>query len=550
MNILVIVPRFAEKGKYYNFPYGLGYVSASLKQAGFNVSCLNLCHEADDLKPAISKSITRNNIDIVCTGGMSIHWELVDNVLNVIKEINPDITTIVGGALVTSDVELALENMQIDYGVIGEGEETIVELMGALCDNTEALNIQSTAHRDSNNVVIINESRPPISDLDSIPFPDYEGLGFGDWLEIDEILKGGITGLLYDYDKPQYTAEISASRSCPFKCTFCFHPLGNKYRQRSLDNVFKEIEYLQEKYKINSLLILDELFSSNEERIIEFTERIKKTGLPWSAQWRADNINEHILKTLKDSNVCILGIGVESMSDTVLSSMKKRTTKAEIERAFKMCENVGVRCGGNIILGDVAETMDTIHESVSWWEEHPEYDINMRHIIAIPNSPIWQHALKNGLIKNKLEFIKAGFPVINLTSIPDKEFFGNKNKLDIEFILNKKLLSGDVLKSEIIDTNSENKPVYQFDVNCPRCAKISTYKYSKWSDLPYSVVLCKHCNKKLKISTRKIVNGTLINEILSVIMLYFYAYYWVYFRKYEHIRRVVSFVRKLMGVKV
>ena len=544
MNILIVVPKFANKGEYYSFPFGLGYVSSSLKHAGFNVSCLNLCHESDDVKIAISKSVHQNNIDIICTGGMSIHWVLIENMLNDIKEISQNLITIVGGAIITADPTFSLENLQVDYGVIGEGEETIVELMTTLNDNRDVSKVRGISYRNLINDIIINEPRPPISDLDSLPFPDYEGLGFGEWLSTYESSSGNRSGILYDYDKPRIRADVIASRSCPYNCTFCYHPLGNKYRKRSLDSFFNEVEYLIKMYKINTLMVQDELFSLNEDRINEFTERIKKYGLQWSAQCRADNISIPLLKKLKDSNIMFLLLGIESMNDTVLLSMKKRLSKAQIEDAFEMSSQVGVRCIGNIIIGDPVETIETMNDSLSWCKEHPECDIEIRYIKTIPDSALWQYALKNGIIKDKLEFIKAGFPVINLTSIPDKKFFRKKNKIEINTTLFKNMMSGKVQKSVTLPGTS----IYKFDVSCPVCKRISTYKHPNWTYLPHTIIICKHCFKRFKVPTYKITNETIIKQLQSTILAYSYAYYKVYFYKYNFIRKIAYRVHNLMKV--
>ena len=434
-NFLFVVPRFAKKNEYYIFPYGLGYVISNLKKNGFNVFILNLCHYEESIEELLSAKIKNHDIDVVCTGGISHHWAEIDDVINTVKKINPRIITVVGGAIITSDIQLALENMQIDFGVVGEGEETLVELADALCNNKDFKQIKGIGFQDADKKFILNDPRPPIKDLDSFPFPDYEGLEFDKWLEIDWVEQPSFQGLLFDLNNKQRLVEINTSRSCPYNCTFCFHPLGNKYRQRSLDNVFKEIDFLKEKYDVTLINILDELFSANEERISEFANRIKKYNVKWMAQWRVDNINEGIIKKVKDSNIINVGLGVESFSDIVLTSMKKRITKAEIEQAYKVCDKVGVRVGSNIIFGDIAETEETIKESMDWWKSHPQYNITLQFIKAVPDSEIWQYAIKSGLINDKKKFVLNKFPIINLTKIEDKKFHKFKREIyEINFL--------------------------------------------------------------------------------------------------------------------
>lgn len=561
MNILLVVPRFVENGKYYNFPYGLGYVSACLKEANFNVHCLNLCHHDEDIKTILSTYINKFNIDIIFTGGMSIHWNIIEELLNIIKIIDHNIITVAGGAIVTADPEHAINNLQIDYGIIGEGEITSVELVTALIEKenfetNQTNNIKQiyTMHSvdgiiyKENNCLVITTKRSPIDNLNLIPYPDYEGLEFDKWIEIDEILRGGLTGLFFDIDNKMRPAEINTSRSCPYNCTFCFHPLGNKYRQRSLDNVFKEIDYLIEKYDINMLLILDELFSNDTNRILDFTKRIKKYNIFWNAQWRVDNINEEILKELKKSNFTTLGLGLESVSDIVLTSMNKHTTKEKINKSYELCVKNKITPGGNIILGDVAETKETMMESINWWKEHPEYNVNVRHIIALPNSKIWQHCLSTGLIKDKTQFIKDGFPVINMSKIDDETFFKIKKQIDIEDIVNKHLIKGKVLSSQKINIRKTEKSIYEFVVKCPICKETSIYKYTKFTHLPYAIVLCKCCYKRIKISSRKAFKTSFTTHIKSILLLRIYVFYWLNLRQYNSIRNLVKFVREKINM--
>lgn len=546
LNILFIVPKFANQGQYYSFPYGMGYVIASMKRHGFTVSCLNTCHNNAPLENQIKEKISKKNIDIVCTGGMSAHWNLIRDVVTCIKDIKPAAITIVGGAIITSDPELALKNIPIDYGIVGEGEETCPELVDALIQDKNILSVKGIVFvRDSR--VILTEQRPPIKDLNSLPFPDYEALEFEKWLEIETVEKGGLTGLLFNIDERPRVAEISASRSCPFKCTFCFHPLGNVYRQRSLDNVFEEIEYLKQRYNISLLNVLDELFSSDESRVREFVRRINILGIYWNAQMRVDTVTVSLLKALKDSKLIIMGLGVESLSDTVLNSMNKRITKTQIEHAYNLCSSMGVRTGSNIIFGDVAETEQTIKESMTWWHNHREHDLNIRFLLAIPNSHVWKYAIKNGKIKNKLKHIIDMFPVVNLTQIEDTKFnkiYNNIIRAEFRF---KYFTLGNVLSSERTIAKYNGKTLYRFSVQCPYCHQISVYEYYRYTSNQYSIVLCKHCYKRLKIPSKLAFIELFYRSIITFLYHKLYEIYWFDLRKYKPFRTFVQKTRNILS---
>lgn len=123
-----------------------------------------------------------------------------------------------------------------------------------------------------NDKLNITKPRDEIKDLDSIPFPDYKGFGF-------EKIMNAVASLVGINETN--TITTITSRSCPFSCTFCFHSSGKKYRQRSLDNFFEELDYLVQEYGVKYIFIADELFAYNMERVKEFCDRIKKYDIKW-----------------------------------------------------------------------------------------------------------------------------------------------------------------------------------------------------------------------------------------------------------------------------
>lgn len=522
----------------------MGYVISYMKHKGFNVFCLNLCHYPGSIETLLAEAIQKNNIDVICTGAMSYYWNEIQEILLASRKEKPDIQTVVGGAIITADPELAMTNLPIDFGIIGEGEETSAELSAILCNGGDLSTVNGLIYYSENKQLIRTAQRSPILDLDKLPFPDYEALEYDRFLSIKWITQPAIGGLYFDIFEEQRLCEIVTSRSCPFNCTFCYHPLGNKYRQRSLENVFKEIEYLVDRYKIKIFNILDELFSVNEKRIYEFSHKIKEYHVKWLAQWRANTVNEEVLTALKDSGLLMLGIGMESMNDAILKSMNKKVTKAQIEHAYDLCLKAGVRAGGNIIIGDPQETEKTIQESLEWWKKHPEYEVYLGFLLAVPDSPVWKYALENHLIKDKLEFIKNKFPIINLTKINNKKFNRIKRKLSIYSLTLKYLMRGTVLSTKK-EGIYNNKQVYTFNVRCESCNHVSSYTYFKFTSTPYSVLLCKKCFKRIKIKTKGAFPEE-YNAITGFLFHYAFILYVVFLKEWNFFRKIGAAVKNLL----
>ena len=332
-NFLLIAPRYIQwLGQYYEFPIGLAYISSALKTEGYQVTCLNLNHYDGTVESLIEKSIKEHQIDIVCTGGLSIHFNKIKLILNVVKAIDPNIMSILGGGIISSDPHTIMNALKPDFGVIGEGEVTIRELASCLDRPAYYETIEGLVYFNQNGSLIKNPARKPIKNLGTIPYPDYQGF------EIETYLARQMPNdeyHMYPFDNPR-VIPVTASRSCPYKCTFCYHPLGNVYRQRPLDDLFDEIELLKSRYQVNILSIVDELFSINDERIEEFCARIKSLNLRYLVQMRVDSVNTSTLKMLKNSGCIAISYGLESASNTILKSMKKFTTLSMIEKTLAL----------------------------------------------------------------------------------------------------------------------------------------------------------------------------------------------------------------------
>ena len=542
MNFGLVMPKYVLKGQSYEFNYGLSIISACLKQRKYNVFCLNLNHYDEPVKQQINEFITSNNIDVIATGGMSIHYNQINEILKATKEINPNIITITGGSIVTSNPKIVCWGIKyLDYGVIGEGEETIIELADALTNKKDVSSIKGLSYF-VHDKYIFTEERQPISNLDTAPFPDREGFEYETYMKY---VNKSSSCFLSIMDTIKY-GSIMTARSCAFACTFCYHYHLSKYRQRSLDNVFQEIDYLVKTYNINFLAISDEMFAYDKKRMYDFAIRIKPYNIKWWINLRVPNVNKEILETLKDSGLFMVSYGIESMNDDVLKSMKKHITRKQIETALKLTYEANLGIQGNIIVGDIAETEETFKESITFLREHPEYGLNIVMIRTYPFAGIYKYAVANGLIKDEFKHMVNGFPLINLTKMSDKKY--KEISIFVEnFEENLSYHTRDILiSSKITSKTSTNKNLYTFKIKCPKCNEISEYKNFSQPDFkPHFVILCKKCFIRLKIETQKVYsqNYSLYDKIISSVQTnirkrvnsnrcFFYLYYFL--RELKH----------------
>lgn len=412
-NQLIIMPRFVDVvGDWYYFQLGIAYVSASLKKHGFNIFNLNLNTTEGEVEDILRAFIQENNIEIVSTGGITAHYKSIRKILDTVKEINPEIITIVGGGIISSDPEsamMALEN--VDYGIIGEGELTSCELSEALENGRDVSKIQGIIYK-KNGQLYQTEVRKEIADLDALPFPDYKGFDFDKTLSLESNL--------YDRNEKNSIVMIS-SRSCPFRCTFCFHTSGQKFRQRSVDNFFEELDLLLKDYKIRYIYISDELFTYNKDRVVEFCKRIKSYGITWGIQARVTDITEELVQILKDANCITIALGIESADNHILKSMKKYITIEQTAKALEIIYASGIHIAGGFIFGDVEETFETATNTLNWWKNNTKYGLGLNFITTYPGTELYKHAIKNNIIKDPVQFIRDGSPTVNVSKMTKEE---------------------------------------------------------------------------------------------------------------------------------
>ena len=481
MNYLIVVPRIINKtGDFYMFPQGLAYISAALGKAGFNLFKLNLNHIETTVEEALRATIIDNDIDVIMTGGLTGQYGAIQTIISEANRIKDDIINIIGGGIITSSPEYAMEaicNSQI--GVIGEGELIIEEICTTLEEGGDISNVPGVIYyRDGE--LIRSQGKPTPVNVNSVPIPDYDGLG------LDKLLEStpNIIGM-----SDENTFPIITSRGCPFSCTFCFHPSGMKYRQRDLDNVFEEIDLLREKYNIEYLSVQDELFGFNMDRVREFCERIKPYNMKWWAQFRVTQITEELVELLKGSNCAAIGLGIESADDRILESMNKKIKLENIENALDLVYNAGLGIQGNLIFGDPEETIESVRNSLDWWKRNSKYGLQLSLIVTYPGTGIFKYAVDKGLITDPVQHIKDSCPTIKLSKMSDKEYTWMVE--EILSLQRASLTTPQKIESYQIDYNHANMDL---DGYCNSCEEKNS-----WKEIRFFIsesISCKRCGRR------------------------------------------------------
>lgn len=484
MNYLIVCPKFVEsKSDYYPFPVGIAYINASLKLVRNTVYQLNLNYKQNIFK-ALKEKIINNKIDCIAIGGTSLMYNHINEVMKYAKQIKPDIITIVGGGLITAAPEVAMKGLTAtDIGVIGEGEYTIRELADVLENGADLSQVDGIIYRRLNGELVKTKERGDIQDLDALPFPDYDGFDY-------ERGHDDFDESIISHNKFLIEKSICASRSCPYNCTFCFHTCGKSYRMRSLDNIFKEIDWLVEKYNIKYLMIADELFVCYKDRVMEFCDRIKKYNIKWRTSARVDTISPEILAKLKESGCYQVGFGIESASNEILKGMKKHITIEQIEYAFEQSRKANLQTVGGFLFGDKNETFDSFKRTLDYWEKHDSYDLGCYRVIVLPGSELYKYALENGYIKDELKYWEAGFPYFNLTKMSDDEYLTCLYMMDD--ILARKIYYPEQYR--LLNIDLDNK-IIDMEVICKSCGNTYTVQENEFTGDYIFSYYCPNCGQ-------------------------------------------------------
>jgi len=346
------------------------------------------------------------------------------------KEFNPNILTVIGGPLISSDGERIIKNQYMDVAVQGEGEITFLELIKSFEEEIGFRDIKGAIYKEGNKV-IKNPPRELIQDLDSLPFPARHLLDMEWYSKKNSMIRGCW----------MRTTSLMGARGCPFKCIFCASPktLGNSVRLRSPDNVLDEIEELISKYKIEAIKATEDVFTHDIKWVNEFCDKIieRKLDIKWDCQSRvnASAINLETLKKMRKAGCIQVEFGVESGSQKVLNTIKKGVVIEQTIEAFDLCREAGIRSMANFIIGHPYETYEDIEKTKQLARrikaDYPEFFIST----PLPGTEMYEMAEKNGWLKKGKIFYgrEAGEHITMECNFSTKELLRLRRELYDEF---------------------------------------------------------------------------------------------------------------------
>lgn len=347
-------------------PLSLLYMGATLEQAGYDVSIVDSSCEGYEnirvrngyqyyglsdkkLKERI-KGISPDFVGITCA--FSSHISEVLNVCRIVKSIDTDILTCIGGLHPTYCFKELLEkNNELDFIIKKEGEYRLLALLDAINNNKDYSKQDGIAFKKHNKLV----SNPAISfieNLDVLPLPVRDLIDMEKYIEI---------GLFSNpFPKGNRVAQILTSRGCPFNCNFCAtKPYWGKFRARSVDSVIGEMKHLKECYNIDEIQFRDDNLLVDRNRAFELFEKMEQFNFHWCVGLLVSHLDDKMLKKMSECGCYQLTISIESASDRVLNEIiHKPIDLSKIRGIVEKAHKYNIRIHSANIIGLPGETRD------------------------------------------------------------------------------------------------------------------------------------------------------------------------------------------------
>lgn len=359
-------------------PLGLAYLAAVLERDKFEVKILDALtlgiEKAKRKKDGFLKvGLSKEEIKKVVS---DFHPDLVGiscsstaqapdshEVALWIKEVDPKILVIFGGAHATACAGLVLSDPNVDVVVMGEGEITLLELAERWEGKRDISDVLGTCQK-KNGKVIVNPRREYIANLDELPSPAWH------LLPMNICLKRQIKTREFSLRTPR--TNIVTSRGCPGNCVFCsIHAIwGHSWRPRSPEKVVAEMEHLIETYGIREFYVLDDNISLDKEWLIKICELICKKGL--DIRWAAPNgvaiwtLDKEVLEKMKESGFYRITFGIESGCPKTLKFIRKPIILDKAKEIISLCNDLGLWTHSTFIVGFPEETREDIEETINW----------------------------------------------------------------------------------------------------------------------------------------------------------------------------------------
>lgn len=399
MKTLLINPSISRQDVYAKYsagapclpPLGLCYLAAVLSEHGHETKILD-CFAENISSAQLKREVEAFAPDVVGVTSTTVSYAAAQEVLRSVKEVHPAVTTVLGGAHMSAlPSETMAECTDIDVGVFGEGEQTLLELVERLGRKESLQNVEGTLVR-SNGQIIENRPRPPFENLDEIPLPARH------------LLKDLRLYSHTPFRGAKFTTTMITSRGCPFRCGYCDQSVfGRNWRYHSAGYVVSEMAHIKEKYGIDFISIEDDNFLLSKKRTVEICEKMIAASLNigWSCLGRANEVDAEVLPLMKKAGCRTVYLGIETASPRLLKLISKKLTVEDTRKGIALVKKYGIDVMGSFILGLPTETKEEMQMTIDLALSLPLDGISVFIFTPYPQTPLRELAFQHGTVSQK-----------------------------------------------------------------------------------------------------------------------------------------------------
>jgi anaerobic magnesium-protoporphyrin IX monomethyl ester cyclase len=401
-------------GRY--FPLGLGYIAAYLRHYG-NHKVLMYEPEAQGLTyNDLKRIMKRESPDVIGLTCSTPNFHRALELAKIAKE-SSSAKIVLGGVHASALPEFIVETYPalIDCVVVGEGEITMLELVNAYQNKADIKEIKGIVFR-KNGSVVRTEQRPFIMDMDSIPFPARD-------LIPQNLFKPNLHNARH-----RNCASVLTSRGCPFNCSFCASRIvsGKRYRMHSAEYVLEEMAMLKRDCGVRQLLITDDTFTINHERLEKICKGMidRNLNLAWFCFSQVTAVNKEILRLMKQAGCYNIGFGVESSSPEILGRMGKPIKPERALEAVSLANKAGLKTQAFYIFGMPGETREQMEETIEFAKKVGSTLAFFNMLVPFPGTRDFDYFFKSVPLNTIAweNFVAIGEScVLENSSVPSKE---------------------------------------------------------------------------------------------------------------------------------
>ncbi|MDY6971270.1 MAG: radical SAM protein [Thermodesulfobacteriota bacterium] len=394
-----------------HFPFGIGVLSSFLKKHGHETEVLYVHEELSE--DALLSYVGTGDPDLIAFSAVTHQWPYARDYARIIKK-KFHVPIICGGTHATFMPEEVINEPAIDLLCIGEGEYALLEFLDRMENGGDLSTVPNIWVKNEEGTIFRNEMRELISDLDSLPFPDREIVPF------QQIISECNTEPVF-----------MSTRGCPFNCRFCsnsaikrlYQGKGTYVRQRSPENVIREIGELRDKYRFDALNFYDECFGFNRKWLERFCEMYKSEfSYPFGCFIRAETMDRKTFRMMRKAGLALIYLGIESGNEALRRKVMNRQVSDErIIRACRDAQAEGIQVWTYNIVGIPGETRETIRQAMELNRIINPHFVSISIYQPLPGTELYEECVKYGYIKR--DFLSSFYEdsVLDLPTISHDE---------------------------------------------------------------------------------------------------------------------------------